>query len=63
MATPMRHPALGDLEVVASPINMTGIPRKVRLSTPEAGAHTDEVLRAAGYSDADIAALRNKGTV
>jgi formyl-CoA transferase len=63
MATPMRHPALGELEVVASPINMTGIPRKVRLATPEAGAHTDEVLRAAGYSDADIAALRNKGTV
>jgi formyl-CoA transferase len=63
MATPIRHPTLGDLEVVASPINMSGIPRKVRAATPEAGAHTDEVLRAAGYSDADIAALRNKGTV
>jgi formyl-CoA transferase len=63
MATPMHHPSLGELKVVASPINMTGIPRKVRSATPEAGAHTDEVLRAAGYSDADIADLRNKGTV
>jgi len=63
MATPMRHPSLGEINVVASPINMTGVPRDVRLPTPEAGAHTDEVLRAAGYSDADIGAMRQKGVV
>jgi crotonobetainyl-CoA:carnitine CoA-transferase CaiB-like acyl-CoA transferase len=42
---------------------MTGVTRDVRLPTPEAGAHTDEVLRAAGYSDADIGAMRQKGVV
>jgi formyl-CoA transferase len=58
MATPM-----GETHVVASAINMSGLPRAVRLPTPDAGAHTDEVLREVGYSDAEIAALREKGTV
>jgi crotonobetainyl-CoA:carnitine CoA-transferase CaiB-like acyl-CoA transferase len=63
MATPMHRPGLGDVDVVASPINMSGLSKEIRLPTPEAGAHTDEVLRAAGYSDADIDQLRQKGVV
>src|ERR1700757_683267 len=63
MATPMHRPTLGDVEVVASPINMSGLSKDIRLPTPEAGAHTEEVLRAAGYSDADIDQLRQKGVV
>jgi formyl-CoA transferase len=59
----MQRPSLGDVEVVASPINMSGLSKDVRLPTPEAGAHTDEVLRAAGYSEADIGAMRQKGVV
>jgi crotonobetainyl-CoA:carnitine CoA-transferase CaiB-like acyl-CoA transferase len=63
MATAMRHPSLGELSVVASPINMSGVARGVRQPTPEAGQHTDEVLRAAGYTDAEVADLRRKGVV
>jgi len=63
MATPVHHPALGELAVVALPINMTGMRRGVRMPTPDAGADTDAVLRAAGYSDAEIADMRAKGTV
>ena len=63
MATAMRRPALGDTEVVASAINMSGVARTVRSPTPELGEHTDEVLRAAGYADREIAALRAKGVV
>jgi crotonobetainyl-CoA:carnitine CoA-transferase CaiB-like acyl-CoA transferase len=63
MATPMHHPTLGEVDVVASPINMSGIAKDVRLPTPEAGAHTDDVLRSAGYSDVEITALRQKGIV
>ena len=63
MATPMRHPRLGDVKVVASPITMEGVAKDIRLPTPEAGAHTDEVLRAAGFADADIAEMRRKGVV
>jgi formyl-CoA transferase len=63
MATAMRHPNLGELEVVASPINMTGVRRGVRLPTPDAGAHTDEVLRNAGYGEDEISQMRRKGTI
>jgi formyl-CoA transferase len=63
MATPMRHPSLGEIGVVASPINMSGLAKDIRLPTPEGGAHTEEVLRAAGYSEADIGAMRQKGVL
>jgi crotonobetainyl-CoA:carnitine CoA-transferase CaiB-like acyl-CoA transferase len=63
MATPMRRPALGDTQVVASAINMSGLDRTVRSPTPESGQHTDDVLRAAGYAEAEIAELRKKGIV
>jgi crotonobetainyl-CoA:carnitine CoA-transferase CaiB-like acyl-CoA transferase len=63
MATPMQTPSRGEVDVVASPINMSGLSKEIRLPTPEAGAHTDEVLRAAGYSEADIGAMRQKGVV
>jgi crotonobetainyl-CoA:carnitine CoA-transferase CaiB-like acyl-CoA transferase len=32
-------------------------------ATPERGAHTDEVLREAGYDDAAIADLRKQGII
>ena len=60
MATPLPD---AETSVVASPLNFSNIPRGVRRATPEAGQHTDEVLRAAGYSAADIADLRQKGIV
>jgi crotonobetainyl-CoA:carnitine CoA-transferase CaiB-like acyl-CoA transferase len=63
MATPMHHPRLGEVDVVASPINITGASKGIRLPTPEAGAHTDDVLRSAGYSDAEINEMRQKGIV
>jgi formyl-CoA transferase len=38
-------------------------PGGTRWIGPKLGEHTDEVLRSAGYADADIAALRGKGIV
>ncbi|HLZ29102.1 MAG TPA: CaiB/BaiF CoA-transferase family protein [Chloroflexota bacterium] len=63
MATPMhRTPtAGGDTRAVASPLNFSGLGRDIRLATPEAGEHTDEVLLSVGYTAAEIAALRDKG--
>ena len=63
MATPMRRsPASGgDTEAVASPLNFSGLSRDIRLATPEAGEHTEEVLLSVGYTEAEIAALREKG--
>ncbi len=63
MARKVRHPKLGEQEVVASPINMTGYTRDIRTPTPEADADTDEVLHSVGYGDAEIADMRKKGAI
>jgi crotonobetainyl-CoA:carnitine CoA-transferase CaiB-like acyl-CoA transferase len=55
--------AVGDKEVVASAINISGFAKDIRLPTPEAGSSTDEVLRAVGYSDAEIAEMRATGVI
>jgi crotonobetainyl-CoA:carnitine CoA-transferase CaiB-like acyl-CoA transferase len=63
MARVMHHPELGDEEVVASAINISGFSKDIRTPTPDAGAHTDEILTSVGYSADEIAAMRAKGVV
>jgi formyl-CoA transferase len=65
MATPLRRPQTsgGDTLAVATPLNFSGLSRDIRTPTPEAGCHTDEVLRSVGYSDAEIADWRVRGIV
>ncbi len=63
MATPVTHPTLGDLNLVASPVNLEGITKAVRRATPTAGENTDEVMASLGYTQAQIAELRNKGVI
>ena len=63
MATPVEHPRLGRFNVVASPLTLSGVSKAVRSPTPEAGAHTAEVLRGLGYGEAEIEELRRQGAV
>ena len=65
MATPMQRSAEagGDTLVVASPLNFSGLRRDIRLPTPEAGNHTHEILTSVGYTEDEIAELRDKGVV
>jgi crotonobetainyl-CoA:carnitine CoA-transferase CaiB-like acyl-CoA transferase len=63
IATPVHSPLFGATRMVASPLNVSGASRNVRSNLPEPGANTDEVLRAAGYSAAEIAALRASGAI
>jgi crotonobetainyl-CoA:carnitine CoA-transferase CaiB-like acyl-CoA transferase len=51
------HQVLGEVEVIGQPIELSRTPWSVRTATPEAGEHTDAVLRELGYSSAEIAAL------
>jgi crotonobetainyl-CoA:carnitine CoA-transferase CaiB-like acyl-CoA transferase len=57
------HPVAGKMPLVASPMRFSGTPIEHRLAPPTLGQHTDEVLRAAGRSDADIAKLRADGII
>ena len=63
MTRTMESPALGTVELVASPINISGFSKDIRMPTPEMGVHTDDVLRDAGYTDDEIAELRRKGVI
>jgi crotonobetainyl-CoA:carnitine CoA-transferase CaiB-like acyl-CoA transferase len=63
MAAPVSHPTLGNIELVSQPIQYGEQPFRIRSATPELGEHTDEVLRAAGYSASEIAALRTAGAI
>ena len=63
MAAPVKMKTRGDTHIVNSAINFEGIKKKVRSATPEAGEHTNEILKTIGYSDADIAKLKTKGVI
>jgi len=47
----------------APPLKMSEFEFAVERTAPAAGEHTDEILREAGYRDAEIAALRSEGVV
>jgi crotonobetainyl-CoA:carnitine CoA-transferase CaiB-like acyl-CoA transferase len=52
----------GDVEVLKAPFNIEGV-EDISKPVPSVGQHNDEVLKEAGYSKAEIAALREEGVV
>ncbi len=63
MAQAVKHPVLGDIEVVGQPVNLSRAAPMPYRPTPERGEHTNEVLGEAGYSEAEIEAFRADGTI
>ncbi len=63
MATVMHSPHIGDKEVVASALNISGFSKAIRSPTPEAGEHTGEILKSVGYTGADLDDMRRKGVI
>ena len=49
--------------IAGTPVKMTATPGHVQARSPLLGEHTDAVLRAAGYADADIDNLRKSGAI
>ncbi len=50
-------------EIVDVAVNVNGAKATLRSMPPRLGEHTNEVLRAAGYTDAELAALRAAKTI
>ncbi|MCC7547595.1 MAG: CoA transferase [Burkholderiales bacterium] len=63
IATPISHPKLGEIEVIANAARLTRTPSQVAAPLPDPGEHNDEILREIGYDDAQIAALRAEGAI
>ena len=57
MVVELDHPALGPLRTLGSPIKMSETPPVVGRRVPRLGEHTREVLREAGFSEAEIEQL------
>ncbi|AHF76612.1 Acyl-CoA transferase/carnitine dehydratase [Sodalis praecaptivus] len=63
VAQPLRHPRLGDIDVVGQPFSLSRTPSQLRTAAPDRGEHTERVLRELGYPSERIAALRAKGAI
>ena len=57
------HPTLGRLRTLGSPLKMSRTPPRPGRPAPLLGEHTDAVLSAAGYTPAELAALRAAGII
>jgi crotonobetainyl-CoA:carnitine CoA-transferase CaiB-like acyl-CoA transferase len=57
MEVRLQHPEEGEIRALGIPVKMSGTPGAIRRPAPLLGEHTAEVLREAGFSDAEIAAL------
>ena len=55
----VRHPRLGELDLVAQPYEISGFDREIRTATPDLGEHTNQILASLGYSAEEIERLRS----
>jgi len=65
MARPMQHPELGEIEVVATPVQMSAHPRAQwpLAAAPQQGDDTDTILAELGYGAQRVAELRAANVV
>ena len=63
MVVETEHPTLGRMKTLGTPIKLSATPADVSRRAPLLGEHTDEVLAEAGFSSAEIAALRQSGAI
>jgi crotonobetainyl-CoA:carnitine CoA-transferase CaiB-like acyl-CoA transferase len=63
MRVDVEHPALGTTSQVGLPFELSATPAQIRTAPPLLGEHSEEVLAEAGFSPAEIAALRTAGAI
>lgn len=61
--TNVNFPGIGEAPVAATPVKLHATPGSVRKRPPLLGEDSDQVLRELGYSDQEITALRENGTI
>ncbi|MEM8951247.1 MAG: CoA transferase [Pseudomonadota bacterium] len=63
MVTTVNHAREGEVETIGLPIKFSDTPGKVRHGAPVYGQHSREVLKQAGFDDAELEALLAEGAV
>jgi crotonobetainyl-CoA:carnitine CoA-transferase CaiB-like acyl-CoA transferase len=61
MVVEVDQPRFGTVRQLGAPLKMSRTPADPTRPAPAFGEHTDEVLREVGYSDGEIAAMRESG--
>ncbi|HEX2265514.1 MAG TPA: CoA transferase, partial [Solirubrobacterales bacterium] len=61
MVIELEQPELGTVRQLGSPVKLSRTPADTARPAPAFGEHTDEVLREVGYSDEEIAAMKESG--
>jgi len=60
---PFDHPVHGRLNIPGYPVHFSACLAGPRSHAPAVGEHTDQILKALGFSDKEIGELREKGVV
>jgi crotonobetainyl-CoA:carnitine CoA-transferase CaiB-like acyl-CoA transferase len=65
MTRPARHPVLGDVNLIRSPINLSAFPHPETFhhAAPDPGEQSDVLLEELGYSPDAIARMKSQGAV
>lgn len=63
LAQPVTSQERGDTQLVGQPIIMSRTPSHIASPPPLAGQHSESILKEIGYSEADIAAMKDQGTI
>lgn len=61
--TDIEHPVVGKARLLNSPVQFSETPAKIRWVAPPLGAHTEEVLLAAGYTWEDLEKLKQEKVI
>jgi len=59
----IEHPVVGKARLLNSPVQFSNTPAKITGAAPQLGAHTEEVLLAAGYAWEELAKLKEEGVI
>lgn len=59
----VRHPKMGPVKLIRSPVNLSRTPCEVVMPPPLLGEHSQEILSRLGYTEAEICTLREKQVV
>ncbi|MEL6642972.1 MAG: CaiB/BaiF CoA-transferase family protein [Pseudomonadota bacterium] len=63
LAQPIASHERGDTHLVGQPILMSRTPSRIAAPPPLAGEHSEAILKEVGYSDDEIAAMKDQGTI